>query len=874
MAHEIVFEGVCNDWNSALPLGNGKYGAMAFFRDGALHIALNHYDIYYRGLPGEMEMPTKPGETAEADHYIESLHPGDGKRPTYSTASYPVTGEIVIPLRTAPGDFTLRLIIEEGVVRFDAGGAGAVIWIAKHDDALFCDLRGDWGAPEFSGDDAILLDCAQGRLCAALAPGYPPRYDALWAEHQAAWKSFWRSGICLPDKFLEKLWYLHLYVIECACGRGSAYPEQACGLNGLWDIRRPVLWSSCWYWDVNIQQAFWPAFSANHLEIARLFCEGYLRYADRAIAFAREVHGIDGWALDYPHMYYNCIQPWCAQFLWRYFEYGGDRDFLEHTAYPVFQKQIAAFSQLARPDAQGTLHIQPDISPEQGPLGRDSVITIASVRMLLSFSIKAAALLGRPGDAAEYEALLAALPAYTLTADATRWKDSPDAPDDLFLRHPSVLMPIFPAEEISKHSPPGVLRIAKNTLRHAIENTEIGVFGFGWLAGAAARLDEGGAALRILYEKGIDYSMHPNGLGYEESERYVNYCLITKPPLFPPAMMEASGGLVMAINTMLLQADDAIEVFPAVPDGRDDLRTRKAQYRHQDERLCGTYPAWDDCAFDGLLAPGGFAVSAQMRAGKTVWISVTATFDARLKLRLPPGLGDAVLERDMRQGGTISFGTRQEDQAVTPAAPMVQVRQAAFTGRRVYLGGNRHSEFHRAVDSFTCAYLLGNHHQYPMTPYVFDFSETAKDYDDAYHRQFCLTGRTLLSFGAPRQVGACVYAENVGYGFVTDAGLTLRDRGAPDALRRDFIEGTTGSAFLIRLPKGKYSLLVISGDETDMSCTHLNGEQGSILRAGEYQCRIIPFFQENDGVYRLSISTKPGYAWKLNAVFLNKEYAL
>ena len=49
--HQIVFRDVANGWHNALPIGNGRMGAMVFFQDHALHIALNHYDCYYGILP-------------------------------------------------------------------------------------------------------------------------------------------------------------------------------------------------------------------------------------------------------------------------------------------------------------------------------------------------------------------------------------------------------------------------------------------------------------------------------------------------------------------------------------------------------------------------------------------------------------------------------------------------------------------------------------------------------------------------------------------------------------------------------------------------------------------------------------------------------
>lgn len=958
MTHRIVFDGVDNRWNTALPLGNGKFGAMVFFEGRTLHIALNHYDCYYPILSRYARQSAKPAAKTyeelceqiaiargEPDygrsHYSDTLNPAPpDSRPAYRTTSYPMAGEILLPLgpEMKPDDYSLVLNIEEAKVVFRAIGenqeVGCTIWVAQRSDGLFVQLSqsepGLWGSAELvvpsergmggysvsqglerdthwlrtsfqpeSEEDAshvitieTALKVAPNGLVASVSRGSAVAQTRLLsgmeheleAEHAEAWKAFWRSTVELPDQFLETLWHLHMYLIGCASGLGSAYPEQACGLNGLWDIRRPSLWGSMWYWDVNIQQAFWPVFSSNHLELAKLICEGYMRYEQDAMQFARDVYGAEGWALDYPHVLYNCIQPWCAQFLWQYYRYSGDVDFLRDTAYPVFQKQIRFFKQIARPDDNGILHMDPDISPEQGPVTKDSVITIASIKQLLRYAVQAADVLERPAcEVEDFRQLLEALPEYAKTADGSRLKDSALAPDDLFLRHPSVLMPIFPAEEVSRHSPDDVRDVMRNTLKYVSKHTETGMFGFGWIACAAARLGEGTAALRIMYEEGIDYILHSNGLGYEESERFINYCLVTKPPLYPPAMTEPSGGIVTAVNTMLLQSDEYIEVFPAIPDGEDGLWEPKAEYRHLDLHVQGRYPKWEDCRFTGLLAPGGFEISAERIAGETSWIQATAARRGTLRLRLPvrlsPTGNPTIFAKDMEAGETVRFGDPGAGRSV--AIPPVQVREAAFTHRRVYLGENRHTAFHQAVDAFTCAFRLGNAHQYPITQYVLDFGIAAgeKNYDSVYRKQLFRTGKSLLFFGAPKQVGPEGYDGDKGYGFSSSAGLAVQDRHAPDDMRRDFIEGSEDCEFWVELPRGKYNLLVVSGDEERESLTHLSLPQlsgrigGERMQAGRYQCRSIPFVHERDGVFRLGLSTETGCRWKLNALFLNKEYA-
>ena len=161
----------------------------------------------------------------------------------------------------------------------------------------------------------------------------------LLKEHKEYWRRFFeRSSIVLPDKFLEKVYVLNQYALDCCSGKDGVMKHHSCGLNGLWDIRRPTLWGSMWYWDVNIQAAFAGVFSSNRLELAKVFSDGLLSYVGLAEKFAKDVHGLSGVATDYPYAFYYSCWSWCAQYLWFLYEYSLDEEYLRKEAYPLFLK--------------------------------------------------------------------------------------------------------------------------------------------------------------------------------------------------------------------------------------------------------------------------------------------------------------------------------------------------------------------------------------------------------------------------------------------------------------------------------------------------------------------------------------------------------
>lgn len=740
-------------------------------------------------------------------------------------------------------------------------------------------------------------------------------------RHQSYWQGFWRrSSVTLPDKLLENLYRINLYALSCSSGRGGTMPEQACGLNGLWDIKQPTKWGSMWYWDVNIQAAFWPLYTANHLELASLFNEGLLSYTSSAERMAKQFYGLDGIAADYPHALYYSIWPWCAQFLWDYYRYSVDETFLREKAYPLIRKIALFFEGLLLFDAEsGLYNVFPDISPEQGPLARNSTCTLASVRYLFHMAIEASKLLGKPEEERRrWEEIAGRLAPYP-GADSMRygnvWLDSEWAPPDLPLRHPSLLMPIYPIGEIDRHANPLLRQQAENTLRYAEENTEFGMFQFGWLSCTASRLGKGDDALRLLYEQGIDLSLRCNGLFAEETERWMNYCNITNEPLYHPFMMEASGELVAAVNEMLLQSyDGVIEVFPAVPEGTAARERSNNMYNHQLEER--TYGEWEACSFRGLLAVGGFEVCARRNEGRTEWVHIRSLAGGKVVLRNPfddedntkvVNLSgrDLTMEKYSGEQGCLVFDTVQGDDYLVyvdqagggtlksewPPAHTRVIRDdnafisphvhEAHTRRRVFLGKNRDTEHYRLLDHFTFDYYAGNSRVSRLAAYRLDFGVKeelhVKNYFKALPRQIHVAGVLGQAF---RKVSPdTIFTTYSGMGWERTDQITSIDRGAPDLLRRDFVGGTGDAVFRIELPKGRYDLLIVTGDEEAPSWTELEipgqlkWKPDKPLKAGEYATDMIPITQKKDGCLSLRFRSSDGLPWRVNLLVINRNYS-
>jgi len=736
-----------------------------------------------------------------------------------------------------------------------------------------------------------------------LMEAYCEELPALYEEHQNYWSAFFaRMAIELPDKFLEQVYYVNQYALDACSGRDGVMKHHACGLNGLWDVKHPSLWGSMWYWDVNIQAAFAGVFTGNRLELGKVFSDGLRSYIELAERYARNVHDLPGCAMDYPYQSYYCVWPWCAQYLWQLYEYSLDEDYLREEAYPLFLKLCTfAVALFEYDEATDTYVVYPDISPEQGPLAHNTTITVACTKYLLTFTLKAAQILNDHDPLLEdCKRLLAKLPPYALSADGqygVHLKDSPDAPDELFIRHPSMLMPLFPIGEFGQHSSEEMQKILLNTLHYLEERCEIGIFGGSWLAAAAARLGNGQMALRLLYERGIDHMLRSNGLTAEETDHFINYCLIARQPLYYPCMMEFTGEMLAAVNEMLLQSQNGIiRVFPAIPDGNPEMYRMHAHGYRLSEYIdrFADYPAWRDVSFQNLLARGGFEVSACLRGGQLQSITLTSRKGGTVRLTSPFLLQDTLVYCNGLQipitweGGCLCFETLP-GQTFQIGAPIVQEEQTqkqccksgtlthlSYTKRHIFIGEDPDAAYWKALDGAIRDWYYGNMRMSNHTVYKFDFG-TGKEkvYTNTFPRQAIVAEERAMTSMAFVPISAdTVFTVKQGYGILGTLKCQAVDRNLQDALRTDFLQGTDDIDFCVEVPRGQYELLVISGDPEEGSVTNLTTDNGfhaggQKLGAGQWQCELIPVIHKKDGILRLHISTLPGSCWKVNAIIMN-----
>jgi len=119
------------------------------------------------------------------------------------------------------------------------------------------------------------------------------------------------------------------------------------------------------------------------------------------------------------------------------------------------------------------------------------------------------------------------------------------------------------------------------------------------------------------------------------------------------------------------------------------------------------------------------------------------------------------------------------------------------------------------------------------------------------------------------------YTVGRGYGFSSISGLDERDRGAPDALRRDFVVAKSPQTFNVDLPNGEYHINVIAGDNMsnapngpmDVYAEGIIKIQGMYSDGGAFdeQDFTIEVSDEQLNLYMVHSNSSDG-TWRINAL--------
>jgi hypothetical protein len=539
-----------------------------------------------------------------------------------------------------------------------------------------------------SGTEAV--EAARRLLARAAEHGYA----ALAQETADWWRDWWAQAatIDVPDPTAALLYRLGLYKLGGLSvpgassglaapdgnGSGGEWDEAAgwggqgspaASLQGPWveEYRLPP-WGSDFHFNVNVQECYWPAYAANHLETLDPLEHMLERWQPRLRENARRYVGVDDGLL-LPHAVDDrgtCMggfwtgqtdhgsTAWAAQLLWQRYRHTGDMEYLRQTAYPFLRGAMRTYEAMLEDEGrtpkdegrgrQPALCLPVGVSPEFGgsqakAWGRNPSFQLACIHFLCRALLAASEDLALEGDdqrrwrAIERRLPLGSIGRVTKDVRGTEMVASavPAGERELLIwdgqplleshRHHSHLAALYPFGLLDPLGHYDDRLLVANSLRR------LTLEGMGawtgwcvpWAAILHARAGQGDMAGLLLEVFRRTYM----GPGYYSTHDavYRGFSVMANRPEI--MQVEAALGAAAAVLELL-----ALTNAP----GGEVLRV-----------FSGTPGAWRDASFHGVRAEGAFLLDAVREAGQTREVRVRSEAGGTLRLAHPFGVRGAAV---------------------------------------------------------------------------------------------------------------------------------------------------------------------------------------------------------------------------------------
>jgi len=472
------------------------------------------------------------------------------------------------------------------------------------------------------------LKTARNNCEKALQAGFS---NAL-STHRQWWDSYWgNSSIRIPNKIIERQWYLEMYKFGAAARQNTP----PISLQGPWtaDNMKIPPWKGDYHHDLNTELCYWPAYSGNHLDGALGFVNWLWETKDNARAWTKRFFDMPG--LNVPmtadlnqqqiggwHQYTHSATTaaWLAHHFYLHWRYSMDRDFLTNRAYPWLRETSVFLEAVTEkgPDGKRTLPLSssPEINDNRLEAWFSTITNydLALIRWTFEKTAELAVETGNSEQARHWRGILAEMPVLELDKKSRKILVAKDYPLAASHRHFSHLMAIHPLGLIrweNGQEDRAIIKVSMTDLEKNGTSQWCG-YSFSWLASLAARARDGEKAAKALEIFSTAFclrnSFHCNG--DQSGKGYSNF-------RYRPFTLEGNFAAAAGLQEMLLQSySGTIRLFPAVPAD------------------------WKDISFKTLRAEGAFLVSAERRDGQTQTVTIISEKGGTCRIENPFGKDD------------------------------------------------------------------------------------------------------------------------------------------------------------------------------------------------------------------------------------------
>lgn len=453
-------------------------------------------------------------------------------------------------------------------------------------------------------------------------------FEKAFNSHTAWWNLFWaKSAITIPDPILEKQWYLEQYKFGSAA-RPDAPPIS---LQAVWTADNGKLppWKGDFHHDLNTQLSYWPAYSANHLDLEEGFLnwlwscrETFKKYTKTYFGTSgMNVPGVStltgepmgGWI---QYSFGPTVGCWLAQHFYLHWVYSKDDQFLRERAYPWIREVAIYLEEISVKETDGSRRLPLSSSPEihnnsiQAWFSQTTNYDLAFVRWTFDKAAELALALGNREEASRWISILKEWPSYALDKEGGM-AFAPDRPYTESHRHFSHLVGWHPLGNIDWSNGEKDQKIIAETLKN-LEKTGPDWwcgYSYSWQGNLYARAfmgDKAAETLRIFSENFcLPNSFHVNGEQFNKGYSKFKY---------RPFTLEGNFAFASGIQEMLLQSHTGIiRIFPAIP------------------------LSWKDAEFKTMRCVGAFLVSAKKENGEVKKVEIVSEKGGTCRFHNPFG---------------------------------------------------------------------------------------------------------------------------------------------------------------------------------------------------------------------------------------------